>query len=105
MATTTNFEEWLAQVDPNKHEVRAVYYTVTGEESQAPFELSKSTDKLFVKYPDADTLMITARAKNVFVDILQKKYCDGMDVESWYGLECALEREERKEKDDREPPE
>jgi hypothetical protein len=93
MSATTNFEEWLEQVDPNHHEVWAIYQTVVHEESNIPFKLSKKGDTLFIEYPEAGSLMITAKGNNTFLRILEEKYCEGMDVESWYGLECALENE------------
>jgi hypothetical protein len=41
---------------------------------------------------DMDTLMLTDKSKPIFIKKLEKKYCNGMDVEAYCSLEHNLEK-------------
>lgn len=105
--TTTDFEIWLNSIEPNIHEVYNLYQAVKERDlntfnprdnissDHTPFSIIKGKEegKYFIRcsYFD-DTLMLASeKAVKAFLNLLESTYCQGMDIESWYGYQCALE--------------
>lgn len=96
--TTTNIDQWLADIGLEGHnEIEDLYTSVVSEMDMNLFHISINENRprrIFVMpvMDGLDTLMLTDSSKPVFISKLQDKYCKGMDVEAY----CALEREEGK---------
>ena len=95
MGTTTDFETWVDIVDPDDfEEIYALYSAISNEENAMGYECNRKGDKLFITYnqykgPNETLLLSGVKAKEYFLVWFEKKFCDEMDIESWYGLERA----------------
>lgn len=98
MATITDFEGWLDQAGPETtEETYALYQCVAEEEDYGIYRCQKGKDgKLFVKCATGeDTLMLASdKAKQSFLSLVTKKYCNDVDIESWYGFRRAMEKDD-----------
>jgi hypothetical protein len=94
MATTTDFSIFLEEADPDGfEEVYALYQAVKNEEEYGLYECTKNSDgKLFIKanHTSSTLLIASEKAKKLFLDTIEKKFCEDMDIESWYGLHNGL---------------
>ena len=91
----TDFEEWLDEyVDPDDYEeVSSLYFAVrTGEPiNDAPWEITLKGGKMFVRREDGEWLVLVHdRAIFVFLEMMDKKFGHGMDVESWADCERTI---------------
>ena len=93
MATMTAFDVWLECNGPEStEEIYCLYNSVQNCEGLGIYTTTAKNGKLFVNGTGDDTLMIASeKAKDLFLQILRKQYCDGMDIESWYAFTKAME--------------
>jgi hypothetical protein len=96
MATTTKFEDWIDAVNPDDYEeIYALYNAVKNEESEMGYKCSRKGNQLFITYsqyegPNETLLLSGTNAKEYFLEWYEKKFCKEMDIESWYGMERAI---------------
>ncbi len=98
MATITDFDSWLDEVDLEGHEeIYALYRTVSDVESMGMFECSVSDGKYFVRADNIeDTLMLASeKARQAFLAAIESRFGirDFGDIEGWYGYERAMSKE------------
>lgn len=77
MATTTDFQEWLDNLDDNDIEnIYFLYESVVGETEMGGFKCTNNHGKVFIKNGDNDqTLMlVSGKAVKAFLDKLNREY-------------------------------
>jgi len=77
MPTTTQFQDWLDNLDEtHTEEMYNLQQSIIHETQMGSFTCSKNNGRLFVKYlPTNETLMLsTSKAKNAFLTKLDKDY-------------------------------
>jgi len=92
--TTSNFQEWLEGADPETpDEVYYLYVAVKNEADMGMWYVLRSGNQWFVKGDSCeDTLRLASdRAKQAFLDHIERAFCEGMDIESWYGFRRNLD--------------
>lgn len=98
MKSTTNFEEWFTEIDIDGHEeVFNLYQTVwNGIENDVPFSCKSNGDLSIVTcaYNPLKLVLATEKAKTAFLQAIENRFCDGVDIESWYGFEHAMAKED-----------
>jgi hypothetical protein len=92
--TTSDFGQWLEGADPEtSEEVYYLYSAIKNEHDEAMWQVSRSGGQLFVKGDSCDdTLRLASdRAKQAFLDHIERTFCEGMGIESWYGFRRNLD--------------
>ncbi len=96
MATTTDFQEWLDNLDETDiEEINNLYESITHKTQMGAFKCSVNNDRYFVTNGDNDqTLMLASElAKDTFLKKLDKEY--GGDF-GWVGGHWEFVRSMRK---------
>lgn len=94
MASTTNFDEWLDNVDPSYYtDTYALHEAVDGETEFAGFNAVRAANgSLIVTDPtNVQTLvLISETAKQAFLNLICARYVEGgMDIGAWYAMNQA----------------
>lgn len=95
MATTTNYEEWMEGLDPNTEEIHNVYNAVERCSSFGGVSVTKNENGTWMvscPSPLCKDLILTEKSREAFLKYIRSKYCDGIDIESWYGLQLNLDK-------------
>lgn len=95
MATTTDFEEWMGGLDPNTEEIHSVYSAVERCDSFGGVTMSRNDNGTWLlKYPNpiGKDLILTDKSKSAFLKYILSKYCKGLEIETWYGLQLNLDK-------------
>jgi len=77
MATTTDFQEWLDNLDEtNIEEVYYLYESIIGVTQMGGFNCSQNNEKLFIKTDQNDSTLMLASGKAIkaFLDKLDNEY-------------------------------
>lgn len=85
MATTTDFQEWLDNLDETSiEEIYCLYESVVGVTQMVGFNCSQNNGRLFIKTDQNDSTQMLASGKAVkaFLDKLDSEY--GGDL-GWVG--------------------
>lgn len=97
---TTDFNSWLfCHVIPTDYiDVYDCYMAIHDKEGNYRFDVKNNVEqgKLFVTPVGSDdTLMIASeKARQTILNMIEGKYCDGMDIESYYAFHEAMERDD-----------
>lgn len=98
MASTTDFEEWLENNEPDGHEqAMALYYAARGQPGgEYLYEVSENDGKRFIKGPDGTTLVLASPKAIAAFQRRIDDYKDDpeMDWGSWYGYKVAMAKED-----------
>lgn len=100
MEITYNFSTFVDAVDPNYNEVYDLYQASKGDNEQCTFEVTKanhSEDTLII-FNNNIALRLTPKAEAFFPDWIEKNLMDGMDAESYWGMQHAMEKDEERER-------
>ena len=92
--STTDFESWLDQIEPDgTEEIYALYETVSNEDSYGIFEVSKNGNQLIIKSGcGSDILIASKKAKLLFLEIIRERYMSNTDdAECWYGFQRNMD--------------
>lgn len=96
--TTTNFDDWLDTTDLSDfNDVYSLYQSVAGvEEFGAYTTISIQEDKFLVEAIDSNEKLLLAsdKARNAFLKHIEQNYCEGMDIEGYYGYHHAMEKDD-----------
>lgn len=91
MATVTDFDGWLDDVDGDHEEVMALYDAVQDVSDMGLYkcvEGSRSdTWVVSSNHHHEDLFLASLAAKETFLKLIRERLCGGEDVESWYGLQ------------------
>lgn len=77
MATTTDFQEWLDNLDEtNIEEIYCLYESIVGVTQMGGFNCSQNNGRLFIKTDQNDSTLMLASGKAVkaFLDKLDSEY-------------------------------
>jgi hypothetical protein len=91
---TTNFEEWLERPNPETpNEIYYLYEAVKNERDEAMWSVLKRDNQLFVTGDNCEHTLLLAsdREKQEFLDHIERTFCEGMGIESWYGFRRNLD--------------
>lgn len=97
---TTDFEAWLfCNVIPSDYtDVYDCYIAIQDKKSNGRFEVKNNHDqgKLFITPRGInDTLMIASeKARQTILSMIERDYCDGMDIEGYYAMYQAMEKDD-----------
>ena len=97
MAPTVDFKEWIEGLNPNTEEIHSVYNAVERCESFGGVSVTHNQNGTWkVSYPSplGKELILTDKSKEAFLKYIESEYCNGLDIESWYGLQLNLEKTE-----------
>ena len=94
---TTDFDLWLDSVDLSDfNDVYSLYHSVSDIEDWGPFktERGRGSQQLLVHSYDCDEPLLLAsdKAREAFLKKVEDKYCEDMDIESYYGFHHAMEK-------------
>lgn len=100
MATTTDYDEWMGGLQPNTEEIHSVYNAVERCNSFGGVTMTQNENKTWlVKYPSplGKDLILTDKSREAFLKYIISEYCNGTDIESWYGLQLNLDKGDKDE--------
>lgn len=98
--TTTNFDEWLDNNELSDYnDVYSLYQSVLNVEEWAGFKTirGKSEGQYIVssiECSDINLFLASEKARDSFLSTIEKKYCEDMDIESYYGYHRAMEKDD-----------
>jgi hypothetical protein len=86
MTTTTDFEIWLEENEPEGHaEIYALYQTVVTRNAWGAYVVTNVGDKTFVKGPSSTLLLANEKARKAFLSKVDALRDDReLDMEGWY---------------------
>lgn len=96
----TDFSTWLECADLEDYEeVYALYRSVAECTDYGMFntQVAKGNDNGWIvraSYMDDTLHLCYEKAKETFLSIIEKRYCDEMDIEGWYAYKRAAEKDE-----------
>lgn len=106
MEVTRDFMGFVSVVDMNYQEVYDFYQAASGAEgSQTTFKVlpangaPEDTLIIYNVYRDIIALRLNPASKAFLPDWIEKNLMDGMDAESYWGMEHAKEKTEQEDKD------
>lgn len=97
---TTDFESWLlSHVIPTDYtDVYDCYLAIQDKKGNYRFDVKNNVEqgKSFVTPAGTDdTLMIASeKARQTILSMIEREYCDGMDIEGYYAMHQAMEKED-----------
>ena len=97
---TTDFEAWLfCHVLPSDYiDVYNCYTAIQDKSGNGSYDVQYNFDqgKLFVTPVGTnDTLMIaTEKARQTILNMIENRYCNGMDIEGYYAFHQAMEKDD-----------
>lgn len=97
---TTNFNEWLDQVDLSDYNtVYELYQTVANLESYGSFDIepAKGSDERWIvsSYDTDEKLLVSGHAaQQTLLKIIEDNYCEDMGIEGFYGYHHAMEKDD-----------
>jgi hypothetical protein len=92
MSSTTNFEVWLDENEPDGHEeIFTLYLSVNEREGHGVWRVSTNGDKTFVTGPTSTLDLLSDYARLTFLRKVEALKRDPeMDMESWYLFERSM---------------
>lgn len=96
----TDFRSWLlCHVIPTDYtDVYDCYLAIQDKKGNYRFEVKNNIEqgKLFVTPSGTnDTLMIASeKARQTILDMIERNYCDGMDIEGYWAFHHAMEKDD-----------
>ena len=97
--TTTDFQEWLAVADPEGYEeVYSLYRSVKDTTSFGLYDVTKAKGDdegwiVSAKHVDEKLLLASNKAKEAFLNHIEKTYCDGeLEMEGWYAYKHGMSK-------------
>lgn len=97
MATITDFNKWLNEVDPDNHEeIYALYRAVIDIDQNGMYECSVNNGKYFVKGDHTiNTLTLASeKAYSAFLKEINARFELEGDIEGWYGFKRAMAKDD-----------
>lgn len=98
METLTEFQDWLDEIDLSDYEdVYSLYRSVNENEEFGMFKTDIAKNGQIIvscSIIDDKLRLCSEKAKKAFLHLLETKYCEGMDIESWYGFNHAMEKDD-----------
>lgn len=100
MSTLTDFSTWLYCLDFNDYEdVYALYHSIADCDEYGVYktQVAKGKNNGWIVSSSCldDTLhLISDKAKQTFLSIIESRYCEGMDIEGWYAYKQAMEKDD-----------
>lgn len=99
MERTTNYEEWMVGLQPNTEEIHSVYNAVESGASFGGVSVTQNENGTWlVSYPSplGKDLILTEKSREAFLKYIIYEYCNGKDIESWYGFQVNMDKIDEK---------
>lgn len=95
----TDFDLWLDNNDLSDfNDVYALYHSVAGIEDWGSFKAvrGRGAQQLIVHSRECDEPLMLAsdKARDAFLKKIVDTYCEGMDIEGYYGFHHAMEKDD-----------
>jgi len=89
MSSTTNFDDWIEENDPEGHEeIYALYQAISSREGFGNFDVTTDGEKTFIKGNVSTLVLVNENARAAFSKMVDElKGDDTMDMDSWYGFQ------------------
>ena len=91
MAKVIDFNVWLNDLDGDHEEVMALYEAVQDARDMGLYKCIKGdisgTWIVSAEHLSDEVFLKSSSEKNDFLKAIRVRFCDGEDVESWYGFE------------------
>ena len=99
MATITDFNEWLDGIDLSDfNDVYSLYHSVADVEEWGCYNTikGKADGQYIVSSIECEDKLLLAseKARDYFLNTIEKQYCEDMDIESYYGFHHAMEHDD-----------
>lgn len=94
MQATTNFIDWLTEVEPENHEeVYSLYRSINDCDEWSCFKTEEARGNGWIvsaSHMDQPLLLASEKAKKAFLIHIEKAYCDDLEMEGWYAFMHAM---------------
>ena len=98
MASTTNFDDWLDEVDPSHYaDAFALHQAVSSVSSFAAFDAKRANNgSIIVSAPNStDLVLVSDEARTAFLKLIHVRFVEaGMDIGAWYAMNQANEKDD-----------
>ena len=100
MAAITDFSAWLECADlENYEEVYCLYRSVAECSDYGMFNTQIANGKdngwiVSASYLDDKLHLCSEKAKETFLLMIEKRYCENMTMEEWYAYKQAMEKDD-----------
>jgi hypothetical protein len=100
MSTTTDFREWLDNVELEDHdEVYSLYRAVKDGTTFGIFDVKPARGAgerwiVSASHLDQSLLLASSDARQAFLVHLTKTHCDDMEMEGWYSFKRAMAKDD-----------
>ena len=99
MASITDFNTWLEGNDLSDYnDVYSLYNSVANVEEWAGYKTIKGrTEGQYVVSSiecGEDLFLASEKARESFLKTIEEQYCEGMDIEGFYGFHHAMEKDD-----------
>jgi len=96
MNTTTDFEEWWQDNEPDTHEeIYELYNCVQSSDGGGTYEINSDDEKTFVSGHVSRLALVSEKARLAFLRYIDRNKGDEeLDIDSWYGLQVALAKDD-----------
>lgn len=97
MSALTDYMEWLNAIQPNTEEISGIYRAIESLTNHSGVTIrSANKGNWIVSYPNAhnNDLLLTEKSREAILKYITRHYCDGLDIETWYGMTLNLEKED-----------
>lgn len=99
MAAITDFDAWLLCHDLRDYnDVFSLYRSVADVDEMGIFKTvrGRKSGTYIVSscVCDEDLLLASEQAYQYFLDVIEKRYCDEMDIEGYYAYHHAMEKDD-----------
>lgn len=92
MPSTTDFEVWLEENEPDGYEeIYALYRSVEEREANGNWDVTTNGEKTFVTGSTSTLQLLSEKARLAFLKQVELLKTDPeMDMDSWYGFERSM---------------
>lgn len=95
MAAIPDYKEWIGGLDPNTEEINSIYNAVERGESLGGVTVTQNAKgNWMVNYPSplGKDLILTEKSRQAFLKYIISEYCKGIDIETWYGFQLNMDK-------------
>ncbi len=98
METITDFQAWLDEIDlDNYDDIDSLYRSVNENDKYGMFETKVAPNGQYIvssTIADDKLRLASDKAKDCFLHLIEKVYCNGEPEDIWYSFKRAMEKDD-----------